>query len=822
MGLSGRRYPFYITITTLMVVVVVLLAGMFLWISHRESRDAGIRTADRIFAEINEKIIAKYEGKLEAVVVLTEAASSMPGMAALPEGGETGLSGLALMFNALALHEFLFSAYVGNEKGDFLQIIAVRDQPEHRDLFSAPPGTVYALRTISTDDHGTRREHWRFESHGRRLIEERVGLDPDFDPRTRPWFVRALQGEKPVFTEPYVFMSTETPGITCAQRVPDGGVFAVDFTLERLATVFKRQRVSENGVLFLFDGQGRVILHPTMDTTILGQEGAQGFLAGMEANPVIRATVEDFQAHPGTMHHRTRELLVNGVVHLIRSASIKETLNIDQIVAAAAPLSDFTGDIQRMWKRILVFSAMALLLILPVVLFMARRMSQALVRLERESQKIQRADFSESEPFDSNIKEIHSLIQAFVLMKRTIRDYTDRLIQAKREIEALFSSITTLLAGAIDAKSPYTGGHCQRVPVLAKLLADAAHASRTGPFADFRMDSEEQRREFEVAAWLHDCGKITTPESVVDKATKLETIRNRIHEIRMRFEVLLRDARIDFLQRCLAREDEAAARADLEAAQRQIKEDFAFVAACNIGGEYLDDGMIARLDRIAARTWMRHLDDRLGISRQEAGAKSGQPAPTLPVVEHVLADKPEHIVPRNASDPFDGRRHGFTMAVPENQWHLGELYNLKIRKGTLTPEERFKINEHIIQTIIMLGRLPFPENMKNVVDIAGSHHETMIGTGYPQGLKKADMSIPARIMAIADVFEALTAADRPYKSAKPLSEVFSIMSRMRDDQHIDADLFDLFLTSGLWKSYARDYLRPEQDDAADIQPFLSQ
>jgi len=445
MGLSGRRYPFYITITTLMVVVVVLLAGMFLWISHRESRDAGIRTADRIFAEINEKIIAKYEGKLEAVVVLTEAASSMPGMAALPEGGETGLSGLALMFNALALHEFLFSAYVGNEKGDFLQIIAVRDQPEHRDLFSAPPGTVYALRTISTDDHGTRREHWRFESHGRRLIEERVGLDPDFDPRTRPWFVRALQGEKPVFTEPYVFMSTETPGITCAQRVPDGGVFAVDFTLERLATVFKRQRVSENGVLFLFDGQGRVILHPTMDTTILGQEGAQGFLAGMEANPVIRATVEDFQAHPGTMHHRTRELLVNGVVHLIRSASIKETLNIDQIVAAAAPLSDFTGDIQRMWKRILVFSAMALLLILPVVLFMARRMSQALVRLERESQKIQRADFSESEPFDSNIKEIHSLIQAFVLMKRTIRDYTDRLIQAKREIEALFSSITTLL-----------------------------------------------------------------------------------------------------------------------------------------------------------------------------------------------------------------------------------------------------------------------------------------------------------------------------------------------------------------------------------------
>jgi len=447
MGLSRRRYPFYITITTLMVVLIVSLAGMFLWISHRESRSAGIRTADRIFAEINEKIIVTYEEKLDAVVVLTETAASMPGMAALPERWETAHPGLELLFNALALHESLFSAYVGNEKGDFLQIIAIRDQPEHRNLFNAPPGTVYALRGIFTDDQGARRELWRFVSRDRRLIEERVKRDPDFDPRTRPWYIQALQKKESFFTEPYLFKSTEIPGITCAQRLPDGGVFAVDFTLERLATMLKRQRVSENGALFLFDAKGRVILHPTMDTTIPGLDGTLDFLTAENAFPVVRTIVADFQAHPGTRHHQTRELLVNGVVHLIRSASIQEALNTDQVVVAAAPIYDFTGDIQRMWKRILVFSAMALLLALPVVLVMARGMSQSLVRLERESQKIQRADFSASEPFDSNIKEIHSLIQAFVQMKQTIRDYTDRLIQARREIETLFSSITTLLAG---------------------------------------------------------------------------------------------------------------------------------------------------------------------------------------------------------------------------------------------------------------------------------------------------------------------------------------------------------------------------------------
>jgi hypothetical protein len=237
-------------------------------------------------------------------------------------------------------------------------------------------------------------------------------------------------------------------------------------------------------------------------------------------------------------------------------------------------------------------------------------------------------------------------------MKSTIRDYTAQLIQAKQDIERLFTAVTELIAGTIDAKSPYTGGHCKRVPEVARMLAEAAHQSKQGPFADFRMETEDQWREFNVSAWLHDCGKLTTPEYVVDKATKLETIYNRIHEIRMRFEVLLRDAQIDAYRRRLSGEaDETALEAQLEEHQRQIADDFAFVAACNVGGEFMADEKIERLDRIAARTWTRHLDDRLGISQEEATLKNRQPAPTLPVVEQVLADKPEHVIPRATPTP---------------------------------------------------------------------------------------------------------------------------------------------------------------------------
>jgi len=193
----------------------------------------------------------------------------------------------------------------------------------------------------------------------------------------------------------------------------------------------------------------------------------------------------------------------------------------------------------------------------------------------------------------------------------------------------------------------------------------------------------------------------------------------------------------------------------------------------------------------------------------------------LPVVESVLADKPEHIIPRPDADPFGDNPHGFTMDVPANLYNHGELYNLSIGRGTLSPEDRFKIKEHIIQTIIMLNQLDFPDYLANVAEFAGAHHETVDGTGYPRRLKKEQMSAPARMIAIADIFEALTASDRPYKKSKTVSEALGIMSAMRDDRHIDADLFDLFLKNGVHRQYAERYLAPELNDVVDIGKYLS-
>jgi HD-GYP domain-containing protein (c-di-GMP phosphodiesterase class II) len=396
---------------------------------------------------------------------------------------------------------------------------------------------------------------------------------------------------------------------------------------------------------------------------------------------------------------------------------------------------------------------------------------------------------------------------------------TRELIKAQKE---LFEAFIQMTAGAIDAKSPYTGGHCARVPELTKMLARAACAETTGPFRDFQLN-EDQWEEVHVAAWLHDCGKVTTPEYVVDKATKLETIYDRIHEVRMRFEVLKRDAEILCLKSMAAGEPEAAARERLAAVHKQIDDDFAFVATCNEGGEFMAPDKVARLKEIAQRTWTRTLDDRIGIAHEEKKRKERAPAPALPVVEPLLADKPEHVFERGAQERMSAdNKWGFRVQTPELLYNRGELYNLAVARGTLSEEERYKINEHMIQTIMMLTQLPFPKHLRNVPEIAGGHHEKMDGTGYPKRLKKDDMSPVARMMAIADIFEALTAADRPYKKGKTLSEAIKIMSFMKKDQHIDPDLFDLFLSTGVYREYAGRFMNPEQIDEVNIAQYLSQ
>ncbi|GAC1370401.1 MAG: HD domain-containing protein [Aquirhabdus sp.] len=398
---------------------------------------------------------------------------------------------------------------------------------------------------------------------------------------------------------------------------------------------------------------------------------------------------------------------------------------------------------------------------------------------------------------------------------------TRQLIESQK---ALLDAFILVLADAIDTKSAHTGGHCRRVPKLAMMFVDRLSAETQGHYADFHCDGD-QREEYRLAAWLHDCGKITTPEHIIDKATKLETIYNRIHEIRTRFEVLHRDAQIAALDAQLAGQDKVTANATRDAQYAQLQDDFAFVAQCNIGGEFLSDDAIARIERIAQQTWLRHFDDHLGLSALELARDDAVSTP-LPVPEQLLADKLEHLVPweegqRPVVEKNDPRNtYGFDMQLPPYQRNNGELYNLNIRRGTLTNEDRFAINNHIVQTLIMLTTLPWPKHLQRIPDLATNHHERMDGNGYPRRLHGSQMSIEERVLAVADVFEALTAADRPYKSAKTISESLAIMAKMCKENHLDKDLFVYFVQSRLWLDYAREFIPPTQIDEVNIDELV--
>lgn len=401
---------------------------------------------------------------------------------------------------------------------------------------------------------------------------------------------------------------------------------------------------------------------------------------------------------------------------------------------------------------------------------------------------------------------------------------TRQLILAQK---ALLDSIIKLVAYAIDTKSRYTGGHCLRVPVLASMIMEEMLASQDPPFQNFNMDAAKLE-EFRIAAWLHDCGKITTPEYVVDKATKLETIYNRIHEIRMRFEVLHRDAEIAYLKDLLAGENEAIAKEKRDSKQKELQEDFYFIGQCNIGTEFMAEKDLDRLQMLSEKIWMRYFDDTVGLSKDEASrlSRTQSEKPLLPVPEHLLADKLLHIVPWGTEIPNVKKGDplnvwGFDMPLPACMYNYGELHNLSIKKGTLTDEERYRINDHIIQTIRMLSSLELPPELNLIPDIAGNHHEHMDGKGYPRKLTAKDMSLPERLMAIADIFEALTAFDRPYKDGKSLTQALKILSEMAKEGHIDKDIYNLFLRSGVYNNYAQLYLHPQQIDEVTIEDFLA-
>ena len=327
-------------------------------------------------------------------------------------------------------------------------------------------------------------------------------------------------------------------------------------------------------------------------------------------------------------------------------------------------------------------------------------------------------------------------------------------------LRTLFESLIRVLAEAIDAKSPSTANHGKRVPIVALLLAKAVSSMKEGTFQHVHF-SDEELYELEVASFLHDCGKITTPIHLVEKHRKLETIVDRMQLVDLRYqERAQHDEKELLLQKLqlletLYPQEYASAKQEFAAYEKGFHEklesdrdDLTFIARCNEGSEPMTEEALQRLKRI----------EKMGL---------------------LTAD---------------------------------ELENLAVADGNLTDKERKIIENHVVMTYRMLTQLNFPKELRRVPEIASSHHERVDGKGYPRGLKKDQMSLQARILAIADIFEALSAPDRSYKKPLPLSEVFQTMSHMVQEGRIDGDLFDIFIKTKAYLPYARQFLAPEQLD----------
>lgn len=353
-------------------------------------------------------------------------------------------------------------------------------------------------------------------------------------------------------------------------------------------------------------------------------------------------------------------------------------------------------------------------------------------------------DTGEVIPFSGEAQEL-----AWSLASQAAVALTNNMLIA--DLENLLDAFIKSIAIAIDEKSPYTGGHVRRVADLTMRIAERINAASDGHFAATSF-SEDEMRELRMAAWLHDIGKITTPEHVVDKSTKLEKIYDRIEDVKVRFELLKREYQLEVKN--AQKNLDSHPSEDIDREIRVLDEEFQFLVQVNKGSEFVQDHMIERIKRIARRNW----------------STSTQAMPLL------------------TED---------------------EIYNLSIRRGTLNDEERGIINNHAAITYKMLAGLPFPRKLKNIARYAAAHHEKIDGSGYPLGLKGDQFPLQSRIIALADIFEALTAKDRPYKKGKTLGEALAIMEFMVKDQHIDANLYELFVKEKIYMDYAMRELVPQ-------------
>jgi len=325
------------------------------------------------------------------------------------------------------------------------------------------------------------------------------------------------------------------------------------------------------------------------------------------------------------------------------------------------------------------------------------------------------------------------------------------------EVRTLFDSFVKASVTAIESRDPTTSGHSERVAELTVNLAKAVNRIETGSFREMRF-SQDSLKQIEYAALLHDFGKVGVREHVLVKAKKLYEHERDL--ILQRFQLIKRGHKIAGLEKKL--------RYYQEASRDQIVEQLATIDH-DIGSKITE------------------LDDVIKFILQ-----ANEPT----VLEQGGFERIAEIARMSYAD-----EGGLELPFLSHD----EALCLQIKRGSLTEQERLEINSHVVHTYNFLKEIPWSRTLRDVPEIAGAHHEKLDGSGYPHGKKKDQIPVEARMMAISDIYDALTASDRPYKKAMPAERALDILSGDVKRGQLDSDLYDIFVGAGVFKTTLRDH-----------------
>ncbi|WP_421855789.1 HD domain-containing phosphohydrolase [Marinomonas sp.] len=810
-----KRLPIRILVTNMFLLAILITASIAIALQYSASKrmavDHMLSSMNLLSDHMSDSVYNLENDAKQTVKVLAELINS--------DLSNTSIEHKSSLFaQFLQKRPELYSLYIGDKREHFFQFINLDSAKDIRQRMGAQLDDRWAAVDISGSGEKRLRQTYYY-SNTFHLNHHKTEYS-NFYPTDRPWFAASTQNS--IYkTPPYLFQHLQISGQTYAQRMRNTDqVIGLDILLSSLSdqlSLSSSRLINGQEQAFLFGQNGEIIASNTthFNSDNSTPQSMQDYL-GIASKKLIKAAENTSLKQPLLIDSK------DGPRYYVFIKSIGNDIFTKHYFTAVVTEKILFQQATKEAFRSALLSALVMVILIPIIWLLSSPIVRPIRQLQLETEKIKQRKFDDVAFTDSHIKEIWQLSNSFVSMANDIKQHE---ASQKEFMEALIR----LIATAIDDKSAHTGGHCYRVPELGLMLSDALEKAEKGPYKNFKFANDNERLEFRVAAWLHDCGKITMPEHIMDKGSKLECIYNRIHEIRTRFEVLWRDAEIDFLRAVhIENQDPNTALAKWKERQTTLQEEFAFVAKANVGSELMSEQDRQKVKDIGEQEWTRHFSNRLGLSPAEemmltkqlqAGKQETEPLSQQAVTETLLSDKPEHIIPRHKEITFDTSL-GIKMAIPEHQYNQGEIYNLTIQKGTLTKEDRFKINEHMISTITMLESLPFPPELSRVPHYASTHHERMDGQGYPRRLNAEQLSLPDRILMIADVFEALTASDRPYKKAKPVSVAIDIMFNMCQEGHLDLQLFRFFLTSGTYLQYAQKFLPEDQIDTVNIKLYL--